>query len=69
MKWFSKVLDDLSDFLSHRKGLLPLVGMILVLANLLVNLFAPNGWLADTDLLLHLGVIIAILGFMLAAAL
>ena len=65
----SKLLDKLSDFLSHRKGLLPIIGIALVLANMILNLITSQGWLAESDLLLHLGVIVAILGFMLSAAL
>ncbi len=66
---FSKLLDDLSDFLSHRKGLLPLLGLTLVVANMILNLITTQGWLAGSDLLLHLGVIVAIIGFLLSAAL
>ncbi len=62
-------LDTVSEFLAHRKGLLPLAGAGLVLLNLLVQLLAGGSWLAASNLFLHLGVIIAILGFMLAWAL
>jgi hypothetical protein len=65
----SKLLDVLSEFLAHRKGLLPLIGVALILANLLVQLLLPPGWLVSTNLLLHLGVVIAIFGLMLAWAL
>jgi hypothetical protein len=34
----SNFLDRSSEFLAHRKGLLPLVGMLFVLANLIVRL-------------------------------
>ncbi|WP_299028714.1 hypothetical protein [uncultured Thermanaerothrix sp.] len=64
----SRVLDRLSEFLAARKGLLPLVGLGLIILNLLVR-FLTDGWVAQTHLLLHLGLIIAILGFMLARAL
>jgi hypothetical protein len=67
--WLSKLLDKLSDFLSHRKGLLPLIGLALVFLNLLLRLIIPQSWLVDADLFLHVGVIIAILGFLLSAAL
>jgi len=65
----SKLLDVLSEFLAHRKGLLPLIGVALILANLLVQFVFPAGWLVSTNLLLHLGVVIAIFGLMLAWAL
>jgi hypothetical protein len=65
----SRLLDVLSEFLSRRKGLLPGIGALLVLVDLLLQFAWPNGWLASTSLLLHLGVLIAVLGLMLAWAL
>ncbi|HTP02375.1 MAG TPA: hypothetical protein VMJ64_13465 [Anaerolineales bacterium] len=65
----SKMFDWLSEFLAHRKGLLPLIGLALILANLIVELTLPAGWLSSTNLLLHLGLIVAILGLMIAWAL
>lgn len=64
----SRWLDWLSEFLAARKGLLPLVGMAMVAANLLIQIFS-GGWLAETDLFLHLGIIVALLGFLLSWAL
>ena len=66
---FSRFLDNASEFLAGRKGLLPLLGMAFVILNLVVTLAAPQGWLADSNLFLHLGVIFAILGMMVAWAL
>lgn len=66
--WFSKLLDKLSEFLAHRKGLLPMLGLLLIIANLILQFVFP-GWLASTNLLLHVGLIIAIFGLMLAWAL
>jgi hypothetical protein len=62
----SRLIDNLSHFLAHRKGLLPLVGCLLVLVNFVLQLVAPGTWLASTGLLLHLGILTAILGLMLA---
>jgi len=66
---FNQLLDTLSEFLSKRKGLLPTIGALLVLLNFILGLIPGVGWFADSDLLLHLGVIVAILGFMIAWAL
>jgi hypothetical protein len=66
---FSKFLDRISEFLAHRKGLLPLVGVFLVILNFILILIPGVGWFATSNLLLHLGVIIAILGFLLSQAL
>ena len=65
----SKLLDRLSEFLAHRKGLLPLIGIALIIANLIVQFTLPGWGLATTNLLLHIGLIVAIFGLMLAWAL
>lgn len=66
MNWLSKLLDNASDFFAHRKGLLPLIGIVFIIANFLLQV--TLGFNFD-NLLLHLGVIIAIIGFMLSWAL
>lgn len=66
---FSKFLDRVSEFLAVRKGLLLLLGLLLVTLNLVLQFVPGAGWLAGTQLFLHLGVIVAILGVMLAWAL
>jgi len=65
----SRLLDKMSNYLAHRKGLLPLLGLLLILVNLVLQFVPGLGWVAQTDLLLHLGLIIAITGLMLAWAL
>jgi hypothetical protein len=65
----SKLFDRLSEFLARRKGLLPLIGLVLITINLVMQFVLPPGWLVSTNLLLHLGLIIAILGLMIAWAL
>lgn len=65
----SKFLDRASEFLAHRKGLLPIIGLILILVNLLIQFILPGNFLATTNLFLHLGLIVAIFGLMLAWAL
>ena len=66
---FSLILDQLSEYLARRKGLLPILGILLVIANAVLQFIPSGGWLSQTNLLLHLGVIVAILGFLLAWAL
>lgn len=65
----SKFLDRMSEFLAHRKGLLPIIGLILILLNLLIQFIIPGNFLATTNLFLHFGLIIAIFGLMLSWAL
>jgi len=65
----SKLLDRLSDYLAHRKGLLPIIGIVLILINLSVQFIFPQSPLAFSNIFLHVGLIVAIFGFMLSAAL
>ena len=65
----SRILDAVSHYLASRRGLLPLLGMLLVFVNLLLRLAAPQSWLAANDLLLHLGILIAVFGLLLARVL
>jgi hypothetical protein len=65
----NRFLDHASDFLAARKGLLPLIGIVLVLINAALQFIPGGGWMADSNLLLHLGVVLAILGMLLAWAL
>lgn len=69
LNWISKQLDRLSEYLAHRKGLLPLVGMGLILLNLLLQFIIGGHWLARSNLFLHFGLLIALFGFLLAWAL
>ena len=48
----NQLLDKLSDFLAHRKGLLPLLGLGLVILNLFFQLI-PGNWFEQTDIFLH----------------
>ncbi len=65
----SKLLDWLSEYLAHRKGLLPLIGIFLIIINLVLQFVFEPFWLTTSNLLLHIGLIIAIIGLMLAWAL
>jgi hypothetical protein len=65
----SKFLDHASEFLAHRKGLLPIIGLLLILINLLIQFIFPGSFLATTNLSLHIGLVIAIFGLMLSWAL
>lgn len=69
MNWLSKLVDNASDFFAHRKGLLPLIGILLVVVNFVLPFLIPAGFLTLSNLFLHLGIIVAIFGMMLAWAL
>ncbi len=68
MQKFSRFLDRISEFLAARKGLLPSIGLLLVVINFILQFFSI-GWVAESNLFLHLGLILAIIGFLLAWAL
>ncbi|GAB4500192.1 MAG: hypothetical protein OHK003_19340 [Anaerolineales bacterium] len=65
----SKLLDTLSNYLAHRKGLLPIIGLVLIVINLILAIIIPGSFLVTTNLFLHIGLMIAIFGLMLAWAL
>ena len=65
----SKLLDHLSEYLAHRKGLLPIIGLSMIAVNLLIQFIFPGSFLATTNLFLHVGLIVSIFGLMLAWAL
>jgi hypothetical protein len=65
----SKLLDKLSEYLAHRKGLLPIIGMVLIIINLAIQFIFPMSPLAFSNIFLHLGLLVAIFGLMLAWAL
>ncbi len=65
----SRMLDHLSEFLAWRKGLLPTIGLFFILVNLFLQFVLPGAFITSANLFLHLGLVIAILGLMLAWAL
>jgi len=70
MKWLSNLVDKASNYFAHRKGLLPILGILLVIVNyILPFIFGLDNLITGTNLFLHLGVIVAIFGIMLAWAL
>jgi hypothetical protein len=67
-QWLNNMLDRISEFLAPRKGLLPLIGILFIILNFFFQ-FLPVGWLKDSNLFLHFGLVIAIFGLLLASAL
>jgi len=67
-----KLLQRTSNFLARLPGLPTLVAIALVILNLLLQ-FLPEwpvvGWLARTDLLLHVGLVLGFLGLLLGKVL
>lgn len=61
-------LDRLSAFIARYKGLPTMLAVLLVLVNFVLQFF-NLGWLSESNLLLHLGIIIGLIGLLLAEAL
>jgi ABC-type amino acid transport system permease subunit len=67
----SKILDGISDYVSAHRGVPVLIGVLLVVLNYLL-LVIPGiqlGFVETTNLLLHVGVIVGLLGVLLGDAL
>ncbi len=67
----NELVERLNDFFAERPGLLPLIGVFLVILNLLLQIYPGpgSGWFVDSNFLLHIGVIMSIIGLLLVRAL
>ena len=65
----NKIIDQLSEYLAYRKGLLPVLGVMFIFINWVIQLIPGTSWISISNTFLHFGVILAIIGFMLAWAL
>ncbi|MCB9422176.1 MAG: hypothetical protein H6667_20405 [Ardenticatenaceae bacterium] len=63
----NRFLDWLGDFLEKRRGLLPLIGLGLIVLNLILQIVPGpgSGWIVDSNLFLHLGLIVSLIGILL----
>ncbi len=61
-------LDRLSAFIARYKGLPTMVAVLLVVLNFALQ-FVDAGWLTRSNLLLHLGIVVGLIGLLLAEAL
>lgn len=68
IKSINRLVDKASEFLAPRKGLLPSLGLLFIVSNFISQLFI-TGWFSESNILLHVGLVIAIFGLMLAWAL
>ncbi len=67
----NKLIDWMNDFFGDRPSLLPLLGIGLVIIDLLLQIFPGpgGGWFVDSNVLMHLGIVMAVFGILLARAL
>ncbi len=66
------MIDRISEYLAHNKAMPVFVGVLLVILNYGVQFLVrvPGlGFIAGTNLLLHLGIILGLLGILLGDAL
>ncbi len=72
-KWIAELIQGLSTRLSRQGGLLPLIGVLLVILSFVlqvVDVFAINRWVELVGVvLLNLGIIVALIGLLLREAL
>lgn len=61
-------LDRLSAFIARYKGLPTMLAVVLVILNFGLQ-FLDLGWLSTSNLLLHVGIVIGLIGLLLAEAL
>jgi hypothetical protein len=61
-------LDRLSAFIARYKGLPTMLAVVLVILNFCLQFF-DLGWLSSSNLLLHVGIVIGLIGLLLAEAL
>jgi hypothetical protein len=59
----------LANFLAGVRGVPLIIGFILVLLNFIIQFIPGTGWLAEHNVLLHLGLLFSIGGSLLAYAL
>lgn len=64
-KTISTLLSNLSSYFSTRKGLLIFIAILCVLINFMLNLFFDT-WFTQSNFMLHIGIIIGLLGVLLA---
>jgi len=74
--FFSKLLDRISDYIAAHRGMPILFAVLLVVLNYVLRVIqvalppgTQLGFVVSTDLLLHLGVLIGLLGVLLGDAL
>jgi hypothetical protein len=65
------MLDRISDYLAHNKAMPVLLGVLLVILNYAAQFLAQTpvlGFIAQTNLLLHLGIVVGLIGILVGDA-
>ena len=63
----NQILDKLNELIGESPGLLPMLGIGLIILNFLLQFFPGpgSGWFVDSNLLLHVGLLMSLIGILL----
>ena len=60
------LIEGINDFMVERPGITPIVGVILIVLNFFLQIYpGPESWIAASNLFLHLGLILSVVGLLL----
>lgn len=67
----NELIERLNNILGERPGLLPLFGALLILIDLLLQIYPGpgSGWFVDSSFLLHIGALLSVVGLLLVRVL
>lgn len=62
----NELVERINRFLVRQPGFLPLAGLLLIVVNLILQIWpGPDRWIAASHLFLHLGLITSLIGLLL----
>lgn len=62
----NSLIERINDFMVERPGITPMVGLLLIMLNFLLQIYpGPEAWIAASNLFLHLGLILSVVGLLL----
>lgn len=65
-QWINERVERINDFLVRKPGILPLVGVGLIVLNFVLQIFlGTEWWIVRTNLFLHLGLVVSVIGLLL----
>lgn len=65
-EWINELVERINGFLVRKPGALPLAGVGLIVVNFVLQVFpGPEAWIARSNLFLHLGLIMSLVGLLL----
>ncbi len=62
----NQLVERINEFFVRKPGVLPLFGIGLIVVNFLMQIFpGPDAWIAQSNLLLHVGLLTSLIGLLL----